>query len=224
MCAQGADVRCLKPVVCWFWHFNFAPGSASCSHAVVSLSSCLPLPLTLCLSPSPPPSPPNLTSSLPCYLPSCRAISGLSITAFCCPAEGGIEFDASTRSLRDGLCTQIRSVCPAVAGRSRTSQHTAPNLTHCLSSLPSTISLSLSLSQPQSLCSLSPLRLPLFVIVSFPLCFKLSVLLCFSQFLSPMFASTLTSLIPFHRLLRLFSSGLVIGSVHQLCLCRLSEL
>lgn len=175
------------------WHFNFTP-QLHLPESRLFLSSPS---LLLLFAP-----PVSLSRPLIRCL-SWRAIPEPSIIAFCYLAEGGIEFDAPTRSLRDFLCTPIRSACPPVAGRSSILQHGAPNLYHCLSAAPS-LHLYLNLFRAPSFCPLS-LSVLLYLSLSLSLWHLLHLFLPLPRSLS----LTTHSNILFSFTLFYFSFGLV---------------
>lgn len=90
-----------------FWHFNFTP--------------------QLWLAPS------SLSCPSLSYSLGWSAIPPPSVSASCHLVQDRIEFDAVTGSLRDFLCSPIRSACSRVAGRSSARQHGALHLIHSLS-------------------------------------------------------------------------------------------
>lgn len=144
---------CPPALSSWISPLPFLPSSLSLSPSTFSPPVSLPRPLIFCLS--------------------WRAIPEPSIIAFCYLAKDGIEFDAPTRSLRDFLCTPIRSACRPVAGRSSTLQRGAPNLSQCLSAAPS-LHLFLSVFHA-SFCP--PFSLPVFLYLSLSLWHQLHLFL-----------------------------------------------
>lgn len=121
-------------------------------------------------------------------------ISEPSVSGFCYLAEDRIEFDAVTGSLRDFLCTPIRSACSRVTGWRSALQHIS--FTVCLLLHPSIWSSGCSLSKQYTIYSTSSFvasheKLDITLIVNYSVTTGFTVTVC-EQFPTVMLQTALT--------------------------------